>query len=69
MKHNLKMTTKNKINFDIGHNEETFEFFTKLAKEHKEKVKKQDEIMKNIKSIDKLDITEVHKIIKQAHDE
>ena len=53
----------------IGHNEETFEYFTKLAKAHKAKVKKQDEIMKNVKSIEKLDITEVHNIIKQAHDE
>ncbi len=53
----------------LGHNEETFEYFTKLAKVHKAKVLKQDEIMKNIKSIEKLDITEVHKIIKQAHDE
>jgi len=53
----------------IGHNEETFEYFTKLAKAHKAKVSKQDEIMKNIKSIEKLDITEVHKIIRQAHDE
>ena len=53
----------------IGHNEETFEYFTKLAKAHKAKVLKQDEIMKDVKSIEKLDITEVHKIIKQAHDE
>ncbi len=53
----------------LGHNEETFEYITKLAKAHKAKVSKQDEIMKNIKSIEKLDITEVHAIIKKAHDE
>ncbi len=69
MKHNLKMTTKNKINFDIGHNEETFDFFTKLAKEHKAKVLKQDQLMKDVESMEKIDITEVHKIIKQAHNE
>lgn len=63
------MPAKEKEPAVIGHNEETFEYFTKLAKDHKAKVLKQDEIMKNIKSIGKLDITEVHKIIKQAHDE
>ena len=63
------MPAKEKEPTVIGHNEETFEYFTKLAKDHKAKVLKQDEIMKNIKSIEKLDITEVHKIIKQAHDE
>ena len=63
------MPAKEKEPAVIGHNEESFEYFTKLAKDHKAKVLKQDEIMKNIKSIEKLDITEVHKIIKQAHDE
>lgn len=63
------MPAKEKEPAVIGHNEETFEYFTKLAKDHKAKVLKQNEIMKNIKSIEKLDITEVHKIIKQAHDE
>ena len=58
-----------KIDFEIGHNEETFEFFTKLAKSHKEKVLKQNELMKEIPSIEKLDITEVHKIIRQAHND
>jgi len=63
------MSTKDKIDFEIGHNEETFEFFTKQAKLHKEKIKKQDELMKNVPSIEKLDITEVHKIIKKAHND
>ena len=29
------MPAKDKEDFKIGHNEETFEYFTKLAKEHK----------------------------------
>ena len=60
---------KYKIDFEIGHNEETFEFFTKLAVEHKKKVLKQIELMKEIPSIEKLDITEVHAIIKKAHND
>ncbi len=60
---------KYKMDFEIGHNEETFEFFTKLAKSHKEKVLKQNELMKEIPSIEKLDITEVHTIIKKAHND
>jgi len=47
-------------------NEETFEFFTKLAKEHKAKVLIQNELMKNV-NINKIDITELHEIIKKAH--
>lgn len=52
---------------NIGHNEETFEFFTNLAKIHKENMRKQDELMKDVKSIEKIDITEVHKIVAKAH--
>lgn len=51
----------------IGHNEETFEFFTKLAKEHKQKVLVQNELMKNV-DVNKLDITEIHSIIRKAHE-
>lgn len=57
------------VNFEIGHNEETFQFFTDLAKKHKAKMKKQAELMKDIPSIEKLDITEVHKIVAKAHDD
>ena len=67
--HIKKMPKKDLINFEIGHNEETFEFFTKLAKEHKAKVLKQNELMKEVPSIEKLDITEVHTIIKKAHND
>ena len=60
---------KHKMDFEVGHNEASFEFFTKLAWAHKEKVLRQNELMKEIPSIEKLDITEVHAIIKKAHDE
>jgi hypothetical protein len=63
------MPGRNIIDFEIGHNEETFEFFTRLAKEHKAKVLKQNELMKDVPSIEKLDITEVHNIIRKADNE
>ena len=63
------MPGKNVIDFEIGHNEETFEFFTQQAKIHKEKVLKQNELMKEIPSIEKLDITQVHNIIRKAHND
>jgi hypothetical protein len=62
------MPGRNIIDFEIGHNEETFEFFTRLAKEHKAKVLRQNELMKDVPSIEKLDITQVHDIIHKAHD-
>jgi len=63
------MPRKDIIDFEIGDNEETMQYFTDLAKKHKKQVLKQDELMKNVPSIEKLDITEVHKIIKKAHNE
>jgi len=48
----------------IGHNEETFEYFTKLAKEHKAQILKQNEELKNV-DMNKIDITELHTIIKK----
>jgi hypothetical protein len=63
------MPGRNIIDFQIGHNEETFEFFTRLAKEHKAKVLRQNELMKDVPSIEKLDITEVHNIIRKADNE
>jgi hypothetical protein len=63
------MPGRNIIDFEIGHNEETFEFFTRLAKEHKAKVLRQNELMKDVPSIEKLDITEVHNIIRKADNE
>ena len=58
------MPAKDKEDFVIGHNEETFEYFTKLAKEHKAQILKQNEELKNV-DMNKIDITELHKIIKK----
>lgn len=58
------MPAKDKEDFTIGHNEETFEYFTKLAKEHKAQILKQNEELKNV-DMNKIDITELHKIIKK----
>jgi len=58
------MPAKDKEDFKIGHNEETFEYFTKLAKEHKAKILKQNEELKNV-DMNKIDITDLHKIIKK----
>jgi hypothetical protein len=58
------MPAKDKEPTIIGHNEETFEYFTKLAKEHKAQVLKQKEELKNV-DMNKIDITDLHKIIKK----
>ena len=58
------MPTKDKKDFVIGHNEETFEYFTKLANKHKKQILKQKEELKNV-DMNKIDITELHKIIKK----
>ena len=58
------MPAKDKEPTIIGHNEETFEYFTKLAKEHKAQVLKQNEELKNV-DMNKIDITDLHKIIKK----
>jgi hypothetical protein len=58
------MPAKDKEPTIIGHNEETFEYFTKLAKEHKAQILKQNEELKNV-DMNKIDITELHKIIKK----
>jgi len=58
----------NKIDFDIGHNEETMQYFTDLAKQHRKQMNIQAEEMKKVSSIEKLDIIEVHDIIRNAQD-
>jgi hypothetical protein len=58
------MPAKDKEPTIIGHNEETFEYFTKLAKEHKAKILKQNEELKDV-NMNKIDITDLHKIIKK----
>jgi len=62
----IKMPRKDIIDFEIGDNEETMQYFTDLAKKHKKKVLAQDELMKDVPSIEKLDITQVHEIIHKA---
>jgi len=37
-----------KIDFDIGHNEETMQYFTDLAKQHKKQMDIQAEEMKKV---------------------
>ena len=56
------MNIKEDIN--IGQNEESFEYFTKLAKKHKQQVLNQTKELKNI-DMNKIDITELHRIIKK----
>ena len=56
------MNIKEYIN--IGHNEEIFEYFTKLANKHKQQVLNQTKELKNI-DMNKIDITELHRIIKK----
>jgi len=63
------MPRKDVIDFEVGDNEETMQYFTDLAKKHKKQVLKQDELMKKVPSIEKLDITEVHKIIRQSQED
>jgi hypothetical protein len=58
------MPAKDKEPTIIGHNEEAFEYFTKLAKEHKAQILKQNEELKNV-DMNKIDITDLHKIIKK----
>ena len=58
------MPAKDKEPAIIGHNEETFEYFTKLAKEHKAQILRQNEELKNV-DMNKIDITDLHKIIKK----
>ncbi len=58
------MPARDKEDFVIGHNEATFEYFTKLANEHKAQVLKQKEELNNV-DMNKIDITESHKIIKK----
>jgi len=59
-----KLAEKNKEDINIGHNEASFEYFTKLAKEHKQQALNQTEELKNI-DMNKIDITELHRIIKK----
>jgi hypothetical protein len=49
----------------IGHNEETFEFFTKLAKYKKRQVQIQDQLIQE-RNIDVNDLTAMHQAIRDS---
>ena len=53
------------MNFNMGHNEETFEFFTKLAKYKKRQVQIQDQLIQE-RNIDVNDLTAMHQAIRDS---
>ena len=50
---------------NVGHNEETFEFFTNLAKYKKRQVQIQDQLIRE-RNINVNDLTAMHKAIKDS---
>ena len=59
------MPAKDKEDFTIGHNEETFEYFTKLAKEHKAQILKQNEELSELRadtSIEKQEMANANRL-------
>jgi len=56
------MPGRDQIDFNIGHNEETFDYFTKLAKYKKRQVQIQDQLIKE-RGIDVNDLQALHKAI------
>ena len=50
---------------DVGHNEETFEFFTTLAKYKKRQVQIQDQLIQE-RNIDVNDLTALHQAILES---
>jgi hypothetical protein len=59
------MPARNQMNFNMGHNEETFEFFTKLAKYKKRQVQIQDQLIQE-RNIDVNDLTAMHQAIRDS---
>lgn len=55
------------MNINIGHNEETFDYFTRQAKRHKRQVEIQDQLIASL-GIDMktVSVEQLHDIIKQA---
>jgi hypothetical protein len=56
------MPGRDQINFEIGHNEETFEYFTKISKYKKRQVEIQSQLIE-IRNIDVNDLQSLHKAI------
>jgi hypothetical protein len=59
------MPARDQMNFNMGHNEETFEFFTKLAKYKKRQVQIQDQLIQE-RNIDVNDLTAMHQAIRDS---
>jgi len=59
------MPGRDQIDFNIGHNEETFDYFTKLAKYKKRQVQIQDQLIKE-RGIDVNDLQALHKAIQDS---
>jgi hypothetical protein len=59
------MLGRDQMNFNMGHNEETMEFFTKLAKYKKRQVQIQDQLIQE-RGIDVNDLQALHKAIQDS---
>jgi hypothetical protein len=59
------MPARDQMDFNIGHNEETFDYFTKLAKYKKRQVQIQDQLIKE-RGIDVNDLQALHKAIQDS---
>ena len=70
------MSTKDKIDFEIDHNEETFDFFTKHAKFHKRIWQAIKHVLGHKNAIewdttlieDKKDVERLYLLVKEFHD-
>jgi hypothetical protein len=55
------------MDINIGHNEETFDYFTRQAKRHKRQVEIQDQLIASLGiDIKTVSVEQLHDIIKQA---
>lgn len=55
------------MSINIGHNEETFDYFTRQAKRHKRQVEIQDQLIASLGiDIKTVSVEQLHDIIKQA---
>jgi hypothetical protein len=59
------MPGRDKVNFNFGHNEETFDYFTTLAKYKKRQVQIQDQLIKE-RGIDVNDLQGLFKAIRDS---
>lgn len=59
------MAGRDQMNFNIGDNEETFDYFTKLAKYKKRQVQIQEQLIQE-RGIDVNDLQALHKAIQDS---